>query len=68
MRKNTKKVDIIIIAVILLLIVGGLLLALLSQKEQQTENTITADTEGNGSITYKDYTGKRIGIATGSSF
>jgi len=68
MRKNTKKVDIIIIAVILLLIAGGILLALLPQKEQQDENTITADIDGDGIITYKDYIGKRIGILTGSSF
>ena len=68
MRKNTKKVDIIIIAVMLLLIVGGILLALLPQKEQQAETVISADTDGDGSITYKDYIGKRVGIVTGSSF
>lgn len=68
MRNNTKKVDIIIIAVIILLIAGGILLALLPQNEQQAENTISAETGGDGNITYNDYKGKRIGILTGSSF
>lgn len=68
MRKNTKKVDIIIIAVILLLIAGGILLALLPQNEQQSESTVSADTDGDGSITCKDYIGKPLGIMTGSAF
>ena len=71
MRKKAKKVDIIIIAVILLMIIGGIVLAVLPQKNQhqQTGNTtVAADTDGDGTVTYKDYIGKRIGIKTGSSF
>ena len=71
MRKKAKKVDIIIIAVILLMIIGGTVLAVLPQKNQhqQTGNTtVAADTDGDGTVTYKDYIGKRIGIKTGSSF
>ncbi|MBQ9383452.1 MAG: ABC transporter permease subunit [Ruminiclostridium sp.] len=67
MRKNTKKVDIIIIAVLLLLIAGGILLALLPQKEQQAEKSAAASAGSSGSISYKDYIGKRVGIVTGSS-
>ena len=71
MRKKAKKVDIIIIAVILLMIIGGIVLAVLPQKNQhqQTGNTAaTADTDGDGTVTYKDYIGKRIGIITGTNF
>ena len=71
MRKKAKKVDIIIIAVILLMIIGGIVLTVLPQKNQhqQTGNTtVAADTDGDGTVTYKDYIGKRIGIKTGSSF
>ena len=68
MRKKTAKVDIIIIAVIILMIAGGILLAILTQNEQKSENTVYKGTDSGGSITYKDYIGKRIGIITGSSF
>ncbi|MBR5089399.1 MAG: ABC transporter permease subunit [Ruminiclostridium sp.] len=68
MRKKTTKVDIIIIAVIILLIAGVILLAMLPPNAPDPENTVSADTDGDGSITYKDYIGKRIGIMTGSSF
>ncbi|MBR5089903.1 MAG: ABC transporter permease subunit [Ruminiclostridium sp.] len=67
MRRNTKKVDIIIVTVILLLIAGGMLFALLMNNEQQN-SYVSADTNGDGILSYKDYIGKRIGLTTGSSF
>ncbi|MBO6303063.1 MAG: ABC transporter permease subunit [Ruminiclostridium sp.] len=68
MRKNTKRVDIIIV-IVLILIAAAIVLAVLPPKnDQQTHDTVSADTDGNGTITYKDYIGKRVGIITGSSF
>ena len=68
MRKSTKKVDVIIVAVIILLITGVILFAFLPDSDPQNEKTTNADTDGDGSITYKDYAGKTIGVGTGSMF
>ena len=65
MRKKAKKVDIIIIAVILLMIIGGIVLAVLPQKNQHQQ---TGNTDGDGTVTYKDFNGKTLGILSGSAF
>ena len=57
-----------IIAVILTLAVIGTVFLLLPENTETDETKISADTDGDGEITYRDYNGKRIGIKTGSSF
>lgn len=64
MRKNAKKVDIIIIAVIVLLIAGVVLQVLMSADERKND---TPDTNGDGNVTANDYTGRRLGIITGTN-
>ena len=62
-KKNSAKKIYIIIAVVLVLLIAGVILIRLLPGAGKETSPATADTDGDGVLTYKDYIGKKVGIS-----